>query len=62
MGNESMFTTCRWFQMHESEIIEKTSLAAYTKDGKKGLILEVDLEYPDKLHQKHNDYPLAAEN
>ena len=24
-------------------------------------ILEVDLEYPDELHQLHNDYPLASE-
>ena len=23
--------------------------------------LEVDLEYPDKLHELHNDYPLAPE-
>ena len=25
-------------------------------------ILNVDLEYPDKLHELHNDYPLAPEN
>ena len=26
-----------------------------------GVILEVDLEYPDKIHVLHNDYPLAPE-
>ena len=32
--------------------------------GKKiqiGYILEVHLEYPDQLHELHNDYPLAPE-
>ena len=26
-----------------------------------GYFIEVDLEYPDKLHELHNDYPLAPE-
>ena len=26
-----------------------------------GYLLEVDLEYPDRLHELHNDYPLAPE-
>ena len=26
-----------------------------------GYLSEVDLEYPDKLHELHNDYPLAPE-
>ena len=29
--------------------------------GPKGYFLEVDLEYPDKLHELHNDSLLAPE-
>ena len=36
-------------------------LAKYNDNSKKGMILEVDLEYPKELHDLHNDYPLAAE-
>ena len=31
------------------------------KDSSTGYVLEVDLEYPQKLHGIHNDYPLAPE-
>ena len=41
--------------------IEKINLGKYTDDSKKGLILEVDLEYPQELHDLHNDYPLGPE-
>ena len=30
-------------------------------DGPEGYILEVDLEYPEDLHNAHNSYPLAPE-
>ena len=39
----------------------KQNLAEYTENSKKGLILEVDLEYPKELHDLHNDYPLGPE-
>ena len=29
--------------------------------GEIGCFFEVDLEYPDELHELHNDYPLAPE-
>ena len=41
--------------------INKIDLGKYKTDGKKGLILEVDLEYPSELHNSHNDYPVAPE-
>ena len=32
------------------------------KKSEIGYFLEVDLKYPDELHELHNDYPLAPEN
>ena len=41
--------------------IEGLDLTKFKEDCKRGLILEVDLEYPKELHDLHNDYPLAPE-
>ena len=41
--------------------INNIDLAKYHENSRKGLILEVDLEYPQKLHDLHNDYPLGPE-
>ena len=41
--------------------IEKIDLGKYEADGKKGLILEVDLEYSQELHDLHNGYPVTPE-
>ena len=46
---------------HTDKQIAKLDLAKYHDDSDKGLILEVDLEYPEELHELHNDYPLASE-
>jgi len=38
---------------------EKIILDNYHENSNKGIILEVDLEYPEELHDLHNDYPCA---
>ena len=48
----------RWMTDKE---INKIDLAEYKENSKKGLILEVDLDYPQQLHDLHNDYPVAPE-
>ena len=40
---------------------KEVDLSKYNDESEKGLILEVDLEYPEESHDLHNDYPLAAE-
>ena len=49
------------FQWLSLKQIKKINLGKYTENNKKGLILEVDLEYPTELHNLHNDYPLGPE-
>ena len=49
------------FRFLSEKEINNIDLTKYKNDSDKGLILEVDLEYREKLHDLHNDYPLAAE-
>ena len=41
--------------------MHKIDLAKCKEDSKKGVILEVDLEYAQEVLDLHNDYPLAPE-
>ena len=48
----------RWAE--DCEQLAKT-IADHPADDPEGFILEVDLEYPEDLHNAHNAYPLATE-
>ena len=49
------------FKWMTDKEISKIDPGKYKADFKKGLILEVDLEYPQELFDIHNDYPVAPE-
>ena len=46
----------KWLSQKE---INRFDVNSISKNSSGGYILEVDLEYPDKLHEVHSDYPLA---
>ena len=57
----SQFLPTGNFKWMSKKKIDQLDLAKYKDDSKRGLILEVDLEYPQELHDLHNEYPLAPE-
>ena len=57
----SQYFPCGGFRWLTQEEISDLELVNYGEESNRGLILEVDLEYPAELHDLHNDYPLAPE-
>ena len=51
----------RWMTPEECERMT-TAFSTYNTDGDHGLWLCVDLSYPDHLHERHNEFPLAPES
>ena len=47
---------------HDFRWIEPIDVTMVPDDAKEGYILEVDLAYPENLHDLHSDYPLAPES
>ena len=41
--------------------VDKFDVMSFNENSPLGYFLEVDFRYPDKLHESHKDYPLAAE-
>ena len=49
------------FDWMTEEQLERFDVMQVPDDAETGYILEVDLEYPEELHDLHNDYPLAPQ-
>ena len=47
------------FRLLDRNEIESLDVRNVSDDSDIGYILEVDLHYPDTLHDLHSDYPLA---
>ena len=49
------------FKWMTDKEIDRIDLGKCKEDSKRGFILEVNLEYPQELHDLHNDYPVCPE-
>ena len=58
---KSLCLPCGGFKWLSIKEIDKLDVNSLGENSSIGYILEVDLEYPVKLHNLHNDYPLALE-
>lgn len=52
----------KFFNFLSEDEAKTFDFASVPDEGNRGYILEVDLEYPDHLHDVHNMYPLCPEN
>ena len=50
------YSKFKWLNQKE---VDKFDVNLIGENSLDGCILEVELEYPDELHELHNDYPLA---
>ena len=60
MGNVTILPT-KNFRWLTQEDIEKSVIHSLDDEVNTGYILEVDMKYPQRLHNLHNSYPLAPE-
>ena len=50
------------FKWLSEDEIRDFELALINEDAPEGFILEVDLEYPEYLHDSHNDLPFCPQH
>ena len=50
------------YKWEKPEKFDETVIQMLGDTDDKGYIFEVDLDYPEELHDAHNDYPLACES
>jgi len=50
------------FRWGTEEEVEQFDIESFDVDGDLGCFVECDIEYPEELHDVHNDYPLLPEN
>ena len=60
MSKPLPYSNLKWVDTNEKSISDWLRYIN-TKNAGIGKIYEVDLEYPDELHDLHNDYPCAAQ-
>ena len=48
-------------QVRETSQFNKGFIESYNKESAEGYFLEVDIQYPEKLHELHNDLPFLSE-
>ena len=58
MSNPLPYGEFNWLSEKETN---KLDLDSVSENSSIGHFLKVDVEYPSKLHDSHNDYPLAPE-
>ena len=61
LGNESIFSFSEFKWLNKKET-DKFDVNFIKQNSSNVYVLEVDLEYPDELHELHNDYPLVPKN
>ena len=57
----SQFLPYNEFKWLNKKEVHRFDVYSIGENSSKSYILEVDLNYPDRLHELHNDYPLAPE-